>query len=121
MILPGLWCSICKPAALSMLEPILMRLKTLDEGVFLRTLYNNTLLSPCMYLHIYICITAGLEVEIPDVGKCVVRAQLLCAVVDLPAKAALLNCLQYNGRYGCSTCKHPGCTVSFFCGEEHYI
>jgi len=41
-----------------------------------------------------------------------VRAQLICAVMDLPAKAALLNVMQYNGEYGCSTCKHPGCSVS---------
>ena len=54
-----------------------------------------------------------MEVEVGNVGKRVVRAQLLCAIVDLPAKAALMNCLQYNGQYGCSTCKHPGCMVSF--------
>ena len=34
--------------------------------------------------------------------------------VDLPAKAAMLNVKQYNGRYGCSHCgdegvSRPGC------------
>ena len=37
---------------------------------------------------------------------------MLCVVVDLPAKVAILNCMQYNGEYGCSSCKHPGCLVS---------
>ena len=29
-------------------------------------------------------------------------------VPHLPAKALLLNIKQYNGKFGCSTCKHPG-------------
>ncbi|CAH3156573.1 unnamed protein product [Pocillopora meandrina] len=28
-------------------------------------------------------------------------------VPHLPAKALLLNIKQYNGKFGCSTCKHP--------------
>ena len=43
-----------------------------------------------------------------------VKTQLICAVMDLPAKAALLNVMQFNGEYGCSTCKHPGCTVRVY-------
>ena len=34
IILAGLWCSTCKPAAFSFLEPIFKRLKSLeDEGI----------------------------------------------------------------------------------------
>ena len=29
-------------------------------------------------------------------------------VPDLPAKALFLNIKQFNGQFGCSTCKHPG-------------
>ena len=29
-------------------------------------------------------------------------------VPHLPAKALLLNIKQHNGKFGCSTCKHPG-------------
>ena len=29
-------------------------------------------------------------------------------VPHLPAKALLLNIKQYNGKFGCITCKHPG-------------
>ena len=54
-----------------------------------------------------------MEVDIPNEGKCTVRGQLLCAIMDLPAKAAMSNCTQYNGYYGCSGCKHPGVVVSF--------
>lgn len=53
----------------------------------------------------------GVIVDIPVVGKQLVKALLICAVLDLPAKAAMLNCIQYNGEYGCSTCKHPGTMV----------
>lgn len=54
----------------------------------------------------------GINVTIPGNGVHVVKAKLICAVMDLPAKASILNCMQYNGAYGCSTCKHPGRTVS---------
>ena len=54
----------------------------------------------------------GINITIPGKGSHVVKAKLICAVMDLPAKAAILNCMQYNGAYGCSTCKHPGSVVS---------
>jgi len=67
-----------------------------------------------------ICITPTIVVlYILSAGKLIsveghpqlLKVKLLCAVMDLPAKAALLNCIQYNGAFGCSTCKHPGSTV----------
>lgn len=48
----------------------------------------------------------------PDGNSVTVKGQLLCAIMDLPAKAALLNCNQYNGAFGCSTCKQEGSVVS---------
>jgi len=54
----------------------------------------------------------GVNVVIPGEGEKVVRAELLCAVVDLPAKAVLMNCNQYNGHCGCAVCKAPGEMVS---------
>ena len=51
-------------------------------------------------------------VHIPGEGTVVSRVQLLCAGVDLPAKTALMNCIQFNGHYGCLTCLHPGLSVS---------
>ena len=32
-------------------------------------------------------------------------------VADAPARAMLLNFMQYNGSYGCNYCEHPGITV----------
>ena len=59
-----------------------------------------------------IIFTLGINVHIPGEGTVVSRVQLLCAVVDLPAKAGIMNCIQFNGHYGCSTCLHPGLSVS---------
>ena len=33
-------------------------------------------------------------------------------IFDLPAKAAVLCCKQYNGKYGCTVCYHPGKRLS---------
>lgn len=41
--------------------------------------------------------------------QCFVR--VLIMVADLPAKAAVLNCNQFNGRYGCSDCEIEGKVV----------
>lgn len=55
----------------------------------------------------------GIEIHVAgETTRKIVKAKLLCVVMDLPAKANILNCNQYNGSYGCSTCKHPGKTVS---------
>ena len=56
----------------------------------------------------------GIEVTLPGNAKEVVKAQLICAVMDLPAKAALLNINQYNGAFGCPTCNHEGSMVSIY-------
>ena len=37
-----------------------------------------------------------------------IRAMLLVSVFNLPAKAAAANIKQFNGRYGCLYCTHPG-------------
>ena len=42
------------------------------------------------------------------IGDKVLRAQLVMAVFDLPAKAAATNTKQFNGEYGCFYCIHPG-------------
>lgn len=49
----------------------------------------------------------GLKIEIPH-GPATFRAKLEFAVFDLTANAAALCSKQFNGRYGCSVCLHPG-------------
>ena len=51
--------------------------------------------------------TDGIGMKLPP-GEIIIQAKLVLAVVDLPAKAALLRCKQYNGRFGCTVCLHPG-------------
>ena len=46
------------------------------------------------------CVLLGLKVTMQKYGDITCRAKLLFAIADLPAKAALLNCVQYNGKYG---------------------
>ena len=50
----------------------------------------------------------GFEVTLPNGSAAVCKAKLLFTVCDLPAKAVLMNCNQFNGRYGCSNCKNEG-------------
>ena len=47
--------------------------------------------------------TAGITL-----GSVHVTAKLVMGVFDLPAKAAVLYCKQFNGEFGCSICLHPG-------------
>ena len=52
---------------------------------------------------------AGVTVIIDGGGREVIcKARLLFALADLPAKAMLYNMTQFNGRFGCPTCKHEG-------------
>lgn len=50
----------------------------------------------------------GVEVTLPNQAPVVCRAKLLFNVCDLPAKAVIMNCNQYNGKHGCSACTHEG-------------
>ena len=44
-----------------------------------------------------------------DTGQPILSVCRIQSVVpDLPAKSMLFNLKQYNGQFGCSTCKHPG-------------
>ena len=63
--------------------------------------------------HVYISRNlTGVVVNSPGKEQFVCRAKLLFVIADLPAKASVLNCNQFNGRFGCSTCEHEGKQVS---------
>lgn len=55
---------------------------------------------------------------VPGVGDVTCKVKILSCIADLPAKAALLNCTQYNGQYGCHTCKHEGQQVIIYCSSQ---
>ena len=61
-----------------------------------------TILDELRHLH-----SVGIDVSTPD-GKKKVRTKLLLTVCDLPAKALILNQMQYNGYFGCAYCFDEG-------------
>ena len=50
----------------------------------------------------------AIEVPVPRHGLVTCKAKLLYTVCDLPAKAAIMNCNQWNGQFGCPSCKREG-------------
>lgn len=69
-----------------------------------------------MYSGVIICssfndlLHVGAQVVVAGENQ-TVWARLMCSVMDLPAKALMLNCNQFNSAYGCTVCKYPGRTV----------
>lgn len=37
-----------------------------------------------------------------------VRNEVICVICDLPALCSITNCTQFNGKFGCPKCTHPG-------------
>ena len=63
---------------------------------------------------------AGVDVQVgPERKMMTCRAMVLCVTVDLPAKTKLLNFTQFNGKFGCSACKHEGEQVAVGHGTTH--
>lgn len=54
----------------------------------------------------------GISVSFPNGEQAICRAALLCAVLDLPARAIVTNFVQYNGYWGCGHCLQKGKTIS---------
>lgn len=120
MILAGLWFANEKPPMQTFLKPICTMLLELEsEGMYqLLTIkcsirithiymYMQDATLPhgkytCTYLHV------GVIVHVPEKDPFRITAHVICCCVDLPAKALVLNCIQYNGAYGCGYCEQPG-------------
>ena len=83
IMLAGVWVRPHKPSMKLLLEPIIDDLK---------------------YLY-----TDGLTVTLPPNGHADFKVM---AVFDLPAKASVLKCKQFNGKFGCCVCYHPGLRLS---------
>ena len=52
--------------------------------------------------------TTGIEVNLSHSHSEILKAKLVLGIFDLPAKASVLCCKQFNGEYGCTVCLHPG-------------
>ena len=85
LLLAGIWSGPVKPDMNVLLQPILTSIKIL---------YSQ-----------------GIAVKTP-VGTRTIKAKVLMAVLDLPAKATATNMVQFNGKYGCNYCTDKGETVN---------
>ncbi|VDI64263.1 Hypothetical predicted protein [Mytilus galloprovincialis] len=81
MILCGLWFGEVKPFMNLFTKPFTKSLKQLET----------------------ICI----DYEV-DGTSYLTKGYLICGTADLPAKSIVLNCNQFNGKYSCMRCMHPG-------------
>ena len=81
MILAGLYVGPKKPVMKLLLDPVMKNLE-----------------------HLFI---EGLTMSLPG-GLTTVKTKLVFGVFDLIAKAPVLNFKQFNGKFGCSVCYHPG-------------
>lgn len=92
MLLAGLWFGAVKPAMCTFLKPFVETMKAFAKGI---------------------------ECTSPDRGTFSCRAFLLSATADLPARALLCNCVQYNGSFGCWKCLQKGETAARGRGHTH--
>ena len=81
IILGGFWIGPSKPDVKSLLDPVIESICELSSK--------------------------GLKIKTPD-STLILNPRIVLGIFDLPAKAAVLCSKQYNGRYGCSVCTHPG-------------
>ncbi|XP_070408783.1 uncharacterized protein [Nothobranchius furzeri] len=95
MIFAGLWYGDSKPSMVTFLRPLSDALSKLaDSGVLVQPAELTSEPFVCKVLTI--------------AGTC-----------DLPAKALVLNSVQYNGKFGCHKCEQPGETVKT--GERGHV
>ena len=97
MLVGALWLGPCKPSMEVLFPPVLSKIDLL---------FNN-----------------GLEFNTQH-GKKVLKAKIVAAVFDFPAKAMALNVVQFNGYYGCPYCKDRGihkCNRHLYLPQEPHI
>jgi len=82
IVLCGVWAGPTKPLMNNLLDPILNSIEQLS--------------------------TSGVSMVSPSGNNMTIRARLVMGIFDLPAKAAVLAAKQFNGKFGCSVCLHPG-------------
>ena len=85
IIFCGLWAGPGKPPMPHLLAPIMKTIRSLTS--------------------------LGIQVTTPG-GLATIQVKLVMEIFDLPAKASALCIKQYNGKYGCSVCEHPGKRLS---------
>jgi len=73
-------------------------------------------------INIFHTIVVGFVVVDPHERKPVTcHATLIACTCDLPARALVLNMVQFNGNYGCSHCTQQGILVLLYCIHDCII
>ena len=92
LLLAGLWIGPKKPEMMTFLDPFINDLEILQNGL---------------------CVDIS-----PDERK-TFKVFLIAGTADLPAKAAVCNITQFNGKYSCPHCMQPGKTTKAGKGITH--
>lgn len=94
MIFAGVWFGDSKPSMLTFLQPLCDTLNKIErDGIFVQF--------------------AGAQEPF------ICKAFTIAGTCDLPAKALVLNTVQFNGQFGCLKCEQPGKTVKT--GERGHV
>lgn len=100
MICCGIWCDAKKPPMELFLKPFIDELVELHEKGFKSTTFLHD-------------------------EPITIKVHALLASVDAPARCAIQFMKQYNGKYGCNYCLHPGLELEFgrgfhrvYCGDK---
>ena len=64
-------------------------------------------------------LSSSVEMFSPERGTFIRRAFLIASAADLPARALLCNCVQFNGSFSCWSCKQKGETATRGKGYVH--
>jgi hypothetical protein len=106
MLLFGIWCSHAKPPMHWLFKPFIDKLNTLyiQGASCSKTITDN-------YCECLLLLT-GYYVQPPGMATHVCHGKVLYIVADLPAKAAIRYCSQFNGEHGCTDCEIKGKSVS---------
>ena len=91
----ALWLGPCKPPMQILMPPVLSKIEKRQ--------------------------TTGIQFQASE-GIKTLKGKLLVGVFDQPAKAMVLNVVQFNGYYGCPYCLDKGVTshiVTFICPRNH--
>ncbi|CAC5355103.1 unnamed protein product [Mytilus coruscus] len=92
LLLVGLWIGPKKPEMLTFLKPFIEDLQLLEKGIDVTIDYRTTV---------------------------TLNGSLVAGTADLPAKCTVHKMVQFNGKYSCPQCEHPGETAKSGKGISH--
>ena len=74
-----------------------------------------------MLYHVFSLVWTGFKVQLFSGEEIVSYVSVIACTCDLPARAIMMNMVQYNGFYGCSHCMQKGnVCISYVCSLFNY-